>query len=323
MVLALLPPLDYRFFSAAARAWRSHTSQLYDAHVTQFFYAPWSLLLLVPLSFLPDRIGQAVFNLISLGSLWWSIWTLVRPVSFRALTLALATPFTAALLILGQWDGFIIGGIVLAWVAIQQRRPWLLGLALMIMTTKPTNSLLCLAITLYAVRGWAWRDLVQVLSIPLLTLAGAFLACGQDWPIRYITYIQTTPPSGYNISLWAVFGAWMPLVIACIVGGWLIWVTHQTGLLPAQLIVALVASLAISPFVVPYHYVGIAPALAVITQRHWRLGMVLWGGASIAFMAFILRWGDIPLVLYFMSVLVSSFILKRSGEATESGSPRP
>jgi len=68
----LLAPLDYRFFAAAAQAWRSGASYLYDAHAAQFFNAPWSLFLLVPLSVFPDRIGQALSNLISLGGLCWS-----------------------------------------------------------------------------------------------------------------------------------------------------------------------------------------------------------------------------------------------------------
>ena len=49
-LLALLPPLDYHYFADAARAWRQGRSWLYEAQAPQFFYAPWSLLLLLPLS---------------------------------------------------------------------------------------------------------------------------------------------------------------------------------------------------------------------------------------------------------------------------------
>jgi Glycosyltransferase family 87 len=309
VALALLPPIDYRFFAAATRAWRSGASQLYDAQAVQFFYAPWSLILLVPLSLLPDRIGQALFNLISLGGLCWGVWVLARPGSFRALALALATPFTAALLLLGQWDGLIVGGVGLGWYAIAQRRPWLLGIALLLISTKPTNTVLVVPVLLYAVRHWPRSAFAKLLAGPVLAVGGSFLACGWDWPRRYLEYVRATPPLGYDVSLWRLTGAGLPIVLMIGAVGWLVWAVRRAGVTGDGLSIVLVISLLISPFVVPYHYVATAPALAAIARRDWRVGVALWVGAAVAFLAFALGWSALPLVLYLLSVVGCSILL--------------
>jgi hypothetical protein len=310
LALTMLAPLDYRFFAEAARAWRNGTSQLYDAGASQFFYAPWALVLLVPLSYLPDRLGQALFNLISLISLGWGVWILAQPRSLSALVLALATPFTAAILVLGQWDALIVGSVALAWYAIGRYQPWLLGMALVVITTKPTNALLVIVVLLYAIRGWPVRDLARALALPALVLAGSGLACGWDWPIRYLDYLRATPPLGYDVSLWRpeVPVVWA-LLLSLGAGGWLLWCVWRHGVTGDVLALTFVVNLLISPFVVPYHFVGTAPALAVARRRDWRIGAVLWVSATIAFFAFILRWSVLPLSLYLIGLFISLIAL--------------
>lgn len=308
VALTLLTPLDYRFFATAARSWRSGASQLYDSNAAQFFYAPWSLILLAPLSFLPDWLGQAFLNLISFMGAAWGVWMLARPISTRALALALTTPSTAVMLILGQWDGLIVGGFALAWFSVMHRRPWLLGLALIVITTKPTNAVFGLLVILYAVRHWPLRTLAITLVAPSLVFAGAFLACGGDWPLRYVRYIQSTPPRGYNVSLSHLIGVGLPLVIALGAIVWFFWSTRYGGVTRDHLVAALVVGLIVSPFVVPYHYVIAAPALAIITHHNWRLGIALWVSASVVFAVFMLGWLALPLALYPLGVCISSMV---------------
>lgn len=313
LALALLPPLDYRFFADATRAWRSGASRLYDAQAVQFFYAPWSLILLVPLSLFADRIGQALFNLISLAGLCWGVWALARPVSFRALALALATPFTAGLILLGQWDGLVVGGAGLAWFAIARRRPWLLGAALLIITTKPMNTVLVVPVLLYAARHWPRSAFAKLIAGPALAAAGSFLACGWDWPRRYVEYLRATPPLGYDVSLWRVAGAGPTILLTVGAVAWIAWTLRRADVTGDRLSIVLVISLLISPFVVPYHYVGAAPALALIARRDWRIGVALWVGAVAAFLAFAQEWSALPLVLYLLSVFGCSIVLHERG----------
>lgn len=98
VILTLLPVMDYHYYADAARAWRHGLSKLYDAETSHFYYFPWSLVLMVPLSFLTDRWGQATLNLITLTSLIWAVRQFPLNLSWRALALSLATPYTAAVL---------------------------------------------------------------------------------------------------------------------------------------------------------------------------------------------------------------------------------
>jgi glycosyl transferase family 87 len=317
-VLTLLPPIDYRFFATAARAWRLGESSLYDARAPQFFYAPWSLLLLVPLSTLPDRLGQAIFNLITLASLSWGVWALARPLPVRALALALATPYTAAVLLLGQWDGLIVAGTALAWWAIARQRPWLLGTALLLITTKPTNALLVVLALLLGARAWSWGLWARALTIPLLALLASFLACGWDWPARYANDLRTTPPLGYNVSLWRPeIGPLWAAFVAVVALAWLVWVLARRGLGGEQVALVLVVNLLISPFVVPYHLVGTAPALAVVARRDGWVGLALWAAGCAAFLSFVLGWSPIPLTIYLalVTIAVSTAGMRRRSPA--------
>jgi hypothetical protein len=315
-LLALLPPLDYRFFAAATRAWRTSQSSLYDAQAPQFFYAPWSLALLAPLSFLPDRFGQAIFNTISLLLLHWSMGVFAPQLSFRARLLALVSPYTAAVIVLGQWDALIVGGTALAWWAISRRRPWVLGAAFLIITTKPTNAVVIVVALLVALRGWPWQLWRRSLVFPLLALAGSLLACGWNWPVRYLAYLRTTPPLGYNVSLWRPEISWIwAAVVSVGTLGWLAWMLARHGVDGPRLALILSANLLVSPFVVPYHLVSTAPALGVLAHHNIWLGIVLWAVGTLAFLAFVLGWSLLPMTGYLLAILVgASFIFRRSAE---------
>lgn len=304
LILALIPPLDYRYYSVASRAWREGASRLYDPLTADFFYTPWSLIITVPLSFLPDRWGQAVFNLISLVGLVAATLLLNPTQSRRGLWLALVNPYTASVLILGQWDGLIVASVALGWYAAGQRRPWLLGLALTIVATKPTNAVLPALLLLWAIRGWRVRELATMLVIPALALVASFPACGWDWPVRYLALVRDAPPRGFNTSLvqldfgilWTILVVGVPLV-------WLLWLIRP-GVTARSLSAALLVNMLISPYLVPYHYVGANPALATTTTDNWRVGVLLWGFSIVAFVAFLARWPIQPMVIYPLGLLI-------------------
>ena len=305
-ILSLLPVMDYHYYADAARAWWHGHSKLYDAAAPQFFYFPWSLVLIVPLSFLTDRWGQAVFNVISLACLIWAVRRLSFKVSWRALALSLATPFTAAVLYLGQWDGLIVAGVALGWHAIERHKSWLLGVAFVILATKPTNAFLPAALLVWAMRTWPPRDMVRAALPPGIVLAGSFFACGADWPLRYAASLRSSPPLGYDVSVWTlkVGTPWLVLLVVVIVGA-VVHLVRKNGVTGEALSYALAANLVVSPFVVPYHYVTAAPALAVLANRNWRVAAMVWILSAVLFRAFLLRQPGLHLVAYPLILLTA------------------
>jgi hypothetical protein len=227
-------------------------------------------------------------------------------------------PFTAALVLLSQWDGLIVGGVGLAWYAIVQRRPWLLGVALAIIGTKPTNALIIAVVLLVGLIRLRWSPAMigRVLVVPLLCVLGAFVACGLDWPVRYLAHLQADPPRGANISFWLAPGApWLPAGVA--LGALIGLVRVPFG--RYQLAAALVAGLIISPFVVPYHFVGTAPALALIAYHHLPVGITLWVVALAGLIAFALGGSAFVLLAYLIIVMIAIVLL---GRRTDHSSPR-
>jgi len=181
----------------------------------------------------------------------------------------------------------------------------------LIITTKPTNAVLVAPVLLYAVRHWPRSSLAKLVACLILAVAASFLACGWDWPRRYLEYVRVTPPLGYDVSLWRLMGVALPIVLAVGAAGWLVWAARSAGVTGDVLSIVLAMSLLISPFVVPYHYVATAPALAAIARRDWRIGVALWVGAVAAFLAFAFGWSVLPLVLYLLSVVGCSILLHK------------
>ena len=310
VALSFLPVNDYRYFAEAALAWRSGASQLYDASSQEFYYAPWSLLLTVLLSYLPQQFGQAILNFLSLTGIALSIVVLARTGISRSFFYALLAPFHAALVILGQWDGLVLGGVALAWLAVSRKRPWMLGIALVIIGSKPTNVLLVGLALLYMLRDWPWQLWLKTAVFPLLAVAFSFWACGFDWPIRYVNLIQQNPPPGLNVSFWDLLGLPIGAAVALFALMWWGWSIWKFGMSSERFAWTIVVSMLISPFLTPYHFIGASPALAIILRQHFTLGLGLWVFSLIAFALFAAYWiALIPLPLYLLTVLVVGAVL--------------
>jgi hypothetical protein len=141
LALALVLPVgvDYGIFTGAARAWISGESSLFDGAALGFFYAPWSMFLFVPLSFLPDRLGSALINAASIGALLLAYRLLVGSAPWYVVMVSIANVYTANLVGSSQFDALTTAAVALAFVAAEQRRPWLLGAVVAFAGIKPTN----------------------------------------------------------------------------------------------------------------------------------------------------------------------------------------
>jgi hypothetical protein len=303
VALLLVPIRDYIFYVEAARLWRSGAAQLYTAPVRQFFYAPWSLLIIVPLSYLPDPLGRALLTLASFGGICWGVVALSEPRAIRSIMLACASIPAMMIIWLAQWDGIVLGSVGLCWLGYARHRPWLLGLGLALVSTKPNNVILLGLVLLSGVWRWPPRDLARAAVGPLLALLLSLLFGGLDWPLRYLGYISAQPPAGFNISLWQAPGApALPALVGALALAGLIWVRLRRPLDEPLIGLTLAVSLLISPFVVPYHLVFTLPALAQLHARRPRLGLGLWLLVLVGSLVALLRISDLPIHLYLLAL---------------------
>lgn len=320
--LSLLPPLDYSYFSGTARAWLAGESQLYDAGAPQFFYAPWSLLILAPLAPLPDAIGRGIFSVLSLAGVVWGMASLSRGRLDRPGLVAFAAPPMVAMLLLAQWEGLLLAGAGLGWLGLRRRSPWLLGFGILLISTKPTHILPVALLLLYGARAWRRAELARAAAPLLVALALSVPACGADWPLRYLGFLWNGPPAGFNVSLEQLTGLPTLLAAAAVCGAlaWVVWAQPLSG---DHLALGLVTGLLAAPFVVPYHYALAAPALALALRRYPRIGLALWALSAAGLVAFVLRWDALLLLPAFLAALWASLILWMAGDRRAGASSTP
>ena len=283
-LLARLTPIDYGYFASAVRAWLEGRSQLYDAAALDFYYLPWSLWVLLPLQLVPDSLGMAVLDLGSLVALGAAMVLLGSPTPgatqegrwWLGAGLALVNPYTIWVLVIGQWDFVLLGAAALGWWAVNRKRPWLAGLALVGMSTKPTHMLLPLLLLLWGLRTTRPADWLKVAALPTAALLWSFVIAGVDWPLRWLDYVRTYPPRGYDISWSHNLGR--PAGVAIALAGATAWLAVVRRRLadPATWLSSLLVGLLLAAFVVPYHYVLASPALPRIATRSAPLAVGAW-----------------------------------------------
>jgi hypothetical protein len=137
----------------------------------------------------------------------------------------------------GQIDGIVVGGLALAWWALENDRFYWMGLGLILASIKPQMALpLGLAIWWWSKNRW------KPLLIPALVLAASFLQWGFWIPAWFqgLFHTEDLVQLSRNVSMWTLAGFWI----------WLIWIPVLWLPLPRpRKLVAIVASTMIT---VPY-----------------------------------------------------------------------
>jgi hypothetical protein len=309
VIAALSRPLsDYGWYVMTARGWIAGETRLYDGF-TPSYYTPWAYVPFIPLAVLPDRVGQFIFNALSLFATIWATAVLSKATKWSSLALAICNLYTAILILCGQWDGIVLLSIALGWVAVEKQKPWLLGLAILGMTTKPTNILLPLILLAIAVSKWRFADLVRA-SVPLgVAVLLSFLSLGLDWPLRYVQFLwYFGPPASYKLLVLggtvAEYGSslrdytgpyWLPCFVLMALGVlvWLIKLVRQYGVNRRTLYLSLVANLILSPYAMVYHFIYVSPAMAEIVERSRGWGAFLYGIGLLEFASLLI---GVPLI---------------------------
>ena len=315
------PSNDFGTISALVRDWLAGKIQLYSAGSVYFNYTPWLLFIYIPLSLLPHPFGQLIFNTISVSLLIWSTWYLTKPISWLTLAISLTTIYTAMLIIQGQWDALVLASLTIGWIGVQRKNPWLLGFALVGITTKFTNVIIPTLVLLYGVRSWPIKKLLRVTIIPLITLGISFLIAGWDWPIRYsqllkltLTYFQqiqvttlfskTLYPISYRLIL-PPFGLVL-VILLTVVTLYLLFRVIRQGVNLDTMNLALALNLVISPYITFHHVIYLAPLQASLIKKNraWGLGLV-----GVAILDIILMWLGVGLIIYpIAAILILSII---------------
>ncbi len=284
---AVLPVgVDFYYqFWPIPRAWLLEGTPVYSFAGTGFFNPPWAVLLLLPFSLLPIRWGMVVLTLFSVGVLLLALRTFARRKVQGALLLflALCNLHTFDLLQRGQIDTFPLLGLTLAFLAVRHHRPWLLSVALVVVSTKPVNVALPLLVVLWPVRHWSARDHAKWLAIPVLTILASFPLFGRDWPARWWANYQALPPSeAWQSTLWRglqVFNLslWLGIAGILLASCFLVWEARRLTTSRSLVAVAQAVNLAITPYALASHYTLIqAVSLPEILARSRPLALALW-----------------------------------------------
>ncbi len=283
-VLARVMPLgpDYYYTQRpiAERFLRGQT-RLYDGYSYGLYNAPWSIILIIPLTFLSVPLGQAVLTVMSLLGIILAVHAVREterlPVIF--VVLAVVNLHTFDLIIRGNLDAFMLAGIGVSWLAFNRKNPWLLSLGFWLMSIKPVNVALAGLLFLFAMRRWPFKDWLKASSLLLVSLVVSLVVNGPDWPLRYLNTYKADPPYTFLIvTVWRAAGALhLPTaLIAALCGialaglGYAVW---KVGLTQLTLSLALATNLIVTPYALGYHYILLIPAFLYVARRNraWAL----------------------------------------------------
>jgi hypothetical protein len=219
----------------------------------------WTRWLFSLLAFPPEPVAFVGLSVVTTALIYFAVWV------FRGKHWVVFASFAFAwTLLYGQIDGLVVGGLALAWWALQQERPVLLGAGLILASIKPQLSLpLGLAL-------WWWSPgRVKSLLIPALVVGASLLQWGwwvPEW-LQNLGSTQDLTDLSRNVSWWPVLKWWV----------WLIWMPIIMLRLPRpRKLIAIAAGTALT---VPYFPFPSIILLLVLPIPWW-----IWALSQIPFL---------------------------------------
>lgn len=325
---------DYvTYYRPITERWLNGQTRLYDANSLGLVDGPSILALMIPLTLLSVHLGQAILNVGSLLCILLAVFLVQKhngPVPLLFIILGIANLHMVGHLFNGQIDAYILLGMTLTWYAALEMRtpshatrwPWLVSLGLWLMTIKPINVLLVGWMLVAEMRHWTKADILRALSLPLASLVVSLLACGPDWPARYLSNlgfwegVQSWPPDTPLLStIWRAASALnvhiaiVTVVCAAAVILALIISSKRRASL-ATLSLAIATNLCVTPYAYGHHYVLLMPAYLFVASRHRWLALLAWGTMSTPLLrvgsGLSIAWVD---VLYPAVLLISTWLM--------------
>ena len=200
------------YFAPTARGWIEGRQILpgeanWDGNAT-FWNPPWLLWLILPLATWPIWLGWGLMVVATLVVMIWATR------GYEKRWLVFTSPLIIGFIVDGQVELFPMLGIALGWLA--KDRPYLLGVALVLMAAKPQACfLVAIWLLLYH------RQRARALLIPVAVFCISMVVHGWDWPIRWLN--GRTPLYAREVfhdsSTWRTAGYWM-VPVALLLVSW-------------------------------------------------------------------------------------------------------
>jgi hypothetical protein len=268
-------------------------TSLYDQNIHGFYFMPWSLLLFIPTVWFPPDIGQGILNVLTLIGVIMAIKVFGHGVPWWLKSLAVIPLCLFILIITGNLDGVILLGFCISLWGIKSHQPFSLAAGLWLVSLKPINILPLLVFTIVLTWRWTWKDKLKSLSLLLASLNVSFPLFGWDWPLRYYSYVNTTPPLEFPIvTIWKFGNQFnVPAILLLVISVMILAITTakliSRGFNFVTFSLTTAAWMIITPYALDIHYVLLIPAF-LITASH------LKGVAVIAFLTTYLPLLRIP-----------------------------
>jgi hypothetical protein len=198
---ALAQAYDYSVFSAARLA-------LFEAPnciLEHFDYPPTLLLFTYPLGLMPYPAAFAVWMAATLLLYLTAVYAIIqRP----AAIIAALTSYAVFINVVLGHNGFLTAGLIGLALAFMERRPWLSGIFLRLLTYKPQFGIL-FPFALFASRNW--RVFLSATATSVMFAVAAAIAFGCEvWPLFIDALVDRasslSEDRGLNLYLVSVFG---------------------------------------------------------------------------------------------------------------------
>ncbi len=290
-------------FSAFSRLSAELFTNLRRDVFAPWLYPPTYLLLVTPLALLPFALGYPLFvtiGVVVLGLVAWRVSRLgTLPGAWRVGPLALAAaPCVFVTATLGQ-NAFLTASCAALAVHWADRRPWLAGLCIGLLSVKPQMALL-FPFVLIAVRAWrtiAWAALatgafvalsVLICGIESLRLFVASTGLARSIVLEHGVVFWLASPTPFaalrlaGVPLGAAYAAQACIAAIAIAAACIAWTQSRDTRVRAAVLT--VATLVANPYVWHYELAWLAIAIACMLSIGWRDGWLRGEQAAIALM---------------------------------------
>lgn len=261
-------------------------TELYTRGSWGYFNAPWLMLSFLPLELLSPDAAVVVWNGTMLLLILVSIhlFRVRYPTPNIAIVLVLVNLHTLDLFVRSQVEAIVLFGAVLAWWAVQERRPLWLGVAAAALAVKPLNVALFGVLLLYMIREWHWREkLLVVLPVIVLTLASMPIF-GVDFPLRMVQFGIDTPPteqlaSTITITLWDIsettgIPSGLMVLVALVLVALFLWQMVQYKITVRTFALSIATMLVVTTYANSNHYVLLIPVYLLVASYDLRIALV-------------------------------------------------
>jgi hypothetical protein len=184
--------------------------------------APWDVLLVKPLGWLPFRASWGMLTLLTLAVLVASVPRNLGKKRFWLGSVLLVTSYPAIRHIAdGNVEGLMVAGLLLVVWGYQSQKPWLLAAGLLLASAKGQEmGLLAVVLGIYLLRTWPRRRLLALAAYLAAVIIPSLLWLGREW-ILGASAIQERGSlvdsslwatlSRLGLPAWLILGCWLAL----------------------------------------------------------------------------------------------------------------